>query len=89
MPAKKSASPKKKTLTASDKNKLSAYSPKKPAGYGTLLPGGVSFKPAKLTKVAQTKKGKKADSKNDAKHAGKRISKSGNVYYETRSNRAD
>ena len=50
---------------------------------------GKTIKPKKLKKVDQTKSGKKADAKRTAKSPGVRISKSGNKYTETRSNRAD
>lgn len=43
----------------------------------------------KMTKVAQTKLGKKADKNRSALPAGVRKSKSGTIYTETRSNRAD
>ncbi len=42
-----------------------------------------------LRKVKQTDRGLKADGNRKALPAGKRISKDGNIYYETRSNRAD
>lgn len=50
---------------------------------------GVTLSMGKLIMVKQTKKGKKADAKKDAMAPGKRRSKTGKVYYEGRSNRAD
>lgn len=42
-----------------------------------------------LTRTGQTKRGKAQDKKVKAKKAGRRVSKSGKVYYEYRENRAD
>lgn len=50
---------------------------------------GKTIKVKKIKKVKQTKDGKKADAKRDAKAPGLRVSKTGNRYTETRSNRAD
>lgn len=78
MAAKKKTAAKKpvsKMTPAAKRKALANYSPTK---VGT-----------KLKNVGQTKAGKKIDKEISAMGAGKRVSKSGNVYYERRANRAD
>lgn len=50
---------------------------------------GLTLIELKSKKVKQTKAGKKSDLGRDAKPSGKRISRTGNVYTEKRSNRVD
>lgn len=49
----------------------------------------MAIKKVKQTKVLTTKAGKKQDADRKAKKVGKRVSASGNVYTEKRSNHSD
>jgi hypothetical protein len=51
--------------------------------------GGLTLIELKTKKVKQTKLGKKSDASRDALPSGKRISRTGKVYTERRSNRVD
>lgn len=76
--------PKKKAVTSKKRVKASASAPKV-----VSKKKKVTSKKRALTDVGQTERGLKQDSKRQALPAGKRISKDGNVYYESRANRAD